>query len=201
MKLKNFFNLTLIFALFLSFSLNAQKKNKLVIKPNLVLTYVASDPAGNEVVFPLTISEMNDENVKLKYEMKNGGRSIGGEWIISGKGLESGEYLNWQPLSPSEVRKLPNNQTIFSVSRKFFDELKEKKIAKYDDRTFELKAMPKGKDVIIDKQVIDALYIVEKGGDLCYWILNNRKLPFIINSEGAQNGPSFKLSKVGTKKK
>lgn len=186
---------TTLITLFVVVLVTAQKKTKLNIQPNLVLTYSASDPKGNEVLFPVEIKEMNDKNVILKYEMAKGGRVIKGQWVISGKGLESGEYFNWQPLNPSEVRKLPDNQTIFSVSRKFFDEIKRNKTGEYDNKTFELKEIPNGKEIIIDNKVVDALYIVEKGGELKYWILNNRKLPFVINSSGGQ-GPSFTLSKV-----
>ena len=196
MKLKKLFYATTFLALFLSFSMQAQKKNKLVIKPKLVLTYSAADPQGNEVTFPLTIAEMDDKKIKLTYEMSNGNKKIGGGFLISGKGINQGKNLNWEPLNPSTIKTIPDDQTVFCVSRKFFDELKKNKVAKYDGTTFELKKMPKGKEIVVGKQIIDALYIQEKGGKLSYWILNNRDLPFILNREGGKYGPTFKLSKV-----
>ncbi|TEB42927.1 hypothetical protein D0809_18890 [Flavobacterium circumlabens] len=181
--------------LFVVSSVTAQKKTNLNIKPNLVLTYSAKDPKGNEVLLPLEIKELNDKKIVLEYSMINGDKKISGEWVISPKGLESGKYFNWQALNPSEVRILPKDQTIFCVSKKFLDEIKSKKTAKYDDKTFELKEIPKGKEIIVDGKEIDAIYIAEKGGDSKYWILNNRDLPFIVNSAGG-DGPSFKLTKV-----
>lgn len=181
--------------LFVVSSVTAQKKTNLNIKPNLVLTYSAKDPKGNEVLLPLEIKELNDKKIVLEYSMINGDKKISGEWVISPKGLKSGKYFNWQALNPSEVRILPKDQTIFCVSKKFLDEIKSKKTAKYDDKTFELKEIPKGKEIIVDGKEIDAIYIAEKGGDSKYWILNNRDLPFIVNSAGG-DGPSFKLTKV-----
>jgi len=192
-KIKNL--LTAVVALFIITSVTAQEKIKLDIAPNLVLTYSAMGPKGSEVLFPLEILEMDDEKVTLEYSMINGNKKLTGKWVICEEGLESGEYLNWQPLNPSEVRMLPKNQTIFSVSRKFLDEIKSKKTAKYDDKVFELKTMPKGEEIKIGKKVVDAIYVVEKDGELAYWILNNRDLPFIINTKGGQ-GPSFTLTDV-----
>ncbi|CAM1365617.1 conserved hypothetical protein [Tenacibaculum sediminilitoris] len=188
---------TVLVTLFVITSVTAQKKTKLDIKTNLVLTYSAMGPKGSKVLFPLEIKEMNDEEVTLEYTMVNGKKKISGKWIISEDGLEKGEYLNWQPLNPSEERILPKDQTIFSVSRKFFDEIKSKKTATYDDKVFELKNMPKGEEIKIGKKIIDAIYVVEKEGELAYWILNNRDLPFIINTKGSQ-GPVFTLFEVGT---
>jgi len=197
LQIKNLF--TAVVALFIFTSATAQKKTKLEIAPNLVLTYSATGPQGSKVLFPLEIKEMNDDDVTLEYSMINGNKKISGQWVICIEGLESGEYLNWQPLNPSEVRILPKNQTIFSVSRKFLDEIQSKKTATYDDKVFELKSMPKGEEIIIDGKVVDALYVVEKDGELAYWILNNRDLPFIINTKGGQ-GPAFTLTQVGMNK-
>lgn len=198
----NFKTKTLVNALVILFivsSATAQKKTNLDIKTNLVLTYSAKDPKGNEVLLPLEIKEMNDTKVILEYSMINGEKKISGKWVISNKGLNTGKYFNWQALNPSEVRILPKDQTIFCVSKKFFDEIKSKKIAKYDDKVFKLTDMPKGKEIKVDSKEVDALYVVEKDGESKYWILNNRDLPFIINSTGGQ-GPSFKLVKVSRSK-
>lgn len=181
--------------LFVTSSVTAQKKTNLDIKQNLVLTYSAKDPKGNEVLLPLEIKEINDKKVVLEYTMINGAKKISGKWVISKKALDTGKYFNWQALNPSEVRILPKDQTIFCVSKKFLDEIKSKKTAKYDDKTFELKEIQKGKEIIVDGKEIDAIYVAEKNGESKYWILNNRDLPFIINSTGG-DGPSFKLSKV-----
>ena len=97
----------------------------------------------------LKFFEDNEVNVIVKsmgnlQSMVNGKKKISGQWVISGTGLESGKYLNWQPLNPSELRILPKDQTIFSVSKKFLDEIKANKTAEYDEKVFELKTMPKG---------------------------------------------------------
>ncbi|EDP94251.1 hypothetical protein U8527_17690 [Kordia algicida OT-1] len=197
LKIKNL--LTAVVALFIMTSVTAQKKTKLEIAPSLVLTYSAMGPKGSKVLFPLEIKEMSEDQVVLEYSMVNGKKKISGQWIISGTGLENGKYLNWQPLNPSEKRVLPKDQTIFSVSRKFLDEIKSKKTAKYDDKVFELKSMPKGEEIKIGKKVVDAIYVVEKDGELAYWILNNRDLPFIINTKGGQ-GPAFTLADVTSNK-
>jgi hypothetical protein len=195
MNLKMKTLVTALITLFIFSSATAQKKINLDIKSNLVLTYSAKDPKGNEVLLPLKIKEINDKKVVLEYTMINGDKKISGQWVISKKGLDTGKYFNWQALNPSEVRILPKDQTIFCVSKKFLDEIKSKKIAKYDDKTFELREIPKGKEVIVDGKEIDAIYVAEKNGDSKYWILNNKDLPFILNSAGGE-GPSFKLSKV-----
>ncbi len=195
MNLKMKTLVTALITLFIFSSATAQKKTNLDIKSNLVLTYSAKDPKGNEVLLPLEIKEINDKKVVLEYTMINGDKKITGKWVISKKGLDTGKYFNWQALNPSEVRILPKDQTIFCVSKKFLDEIKSKKTAKYDDKTFELKEIPKGKEVIVDGKEIDAIYVAEKNGDSKYWILNNKDLPFILNSAGGE-GPSFKLSKV-----
>ncbi|WP_281322338.1 hypothetical protein [Flavobacterium aestivum] len=186
---------TALVTLFIVSSVTAQKKKDLDIKTNLVLTYAAKDPKGNKVLLPLEIKEMNDKKVTLAYSMINGEKKISGQWVISNEGLNSGTYFNWQPLNPGEVRILPKDQTIFCVSKKFFDEIKSKKTAKYDDKSFELKNLPKGKEIKIDGKEVDAIYVAEKGGESKYWILNNRDLPFIINSAGG-DGPAFKLIRV-----
>ena len=191
--------LSALLTLFVILTATAQNKTKLEIKPNLILKYTAKGPEGSKVLFPLEIKEMNEKEITLEYKMINGDKKLSGQWIMSKEGLESGKYLNWQPLNPSEKRILPKDQTIFSVSRKFFDEIKNKKIAKYDDKVFELKEMPKGGEIKIGKETIDALYVVEKNGELVYWILNNRDLPFIINTEGGQ-GPAFTLTDVENQK-
>ncbi|MBC8757074.1 hypothetical protein H2O64_20545 [Kordia sp. YSTF-M3] len=187
---------TALITLFIVFSATAQKKMNVDVKPNLIMTYSADGPQGSQVLFALKINEMDAETVKFKYTMSNGDKQFSGNWVMSAEGLESGKYFNWQGLGPGEVRILPKDQTIFSVSKAFFDEIKSKKTAQYDEKTFELKEIPKGKEIKIDGEEVDAIYIVEKDGETQYWILNNRDLPFIINSNGAQ-GPSFKLSKVG----
>lgn len=195
MNLKNKTLTTALLILFVVSSVTAQKKTDLDIKTNLVLTYSAKDPKGNEVLLPLEIKEMNDKKVTLAYSMINGEKKISGQWVISSKGLDAGQYFNWQPLNPGEVRILPKDQTIFCVSKKFFDEIKSKKTAIYDDKTFELKDLPKGKEIKVDGKEVNAIYVAEKGGNSKYWILNNRDLPFIVNSAGG-DGPSFKLIKV-----
>lgn len=195
MNLKNKTLAAALLILFIVSSATAQKKTNPDIKNKLVLTYSASDPKGNEVLLPLEIKDINDKKITLAYSMINGEKKISGKWVISRKGLESGKYFNWEPLNPGEVRILPKDQTIFCVSKKFFDDIKNKKTAKYDDKTFELKDLPKGKEIKVDGKEVDAIYVAEKGGNSKYWILNNRDLPFIINTAGG-DGPAFKLTKI-----
>ncbi len=195
MKMKIFWLLIGLF--FLSASVvEAQKKANINITPGVTLVYKSSDQQGNEITFPLTVNTLNDECLEFAYKMTFGPRSFTGRFIIAKEGLEKGKHLNWNELNPEEVRELPKDQTIFCFSQAFLKEIKANKSANYDNKTFYLTEKKKGDEVIIDKKVINSIYVTTKDKKLSYWILDNPDVPLIINSKGNMGGPDFLLAEV-----
>jgi hypothetical protein len=59
--------------------------------------------------------------------------------------------------------------------------------------------MPAGKEILIGKKKVNALYMYSKDAGTAYWVLNDPEFPLILKSEGNKSGPDFTLADVTMK--
>jgi hypothetical protein len=143
----------------------------------------------------LTISSIGAEGITFDYNFAG---SMQGKFVNSRTNLEKGKTLNWDQPQPGEERKLPDEQTIVMVSSTFFADLKKNKKSTYDGAELALKEIPKGSELLIGNQQIDAVYAESSDGSIKYWILNNDQFPVILRLDGHPSGISMVCKDVKT---
>jgi hypothetical protein len=140
--------------------------------------------------FPMffTISSIGAEGITFDYNFAG---SVQGKFINSKTNLEKGISLNWEQPQPGEERKLPDEQTIVMVSSSFLADLKKNRKSTYDGAELTLKDIPKGSELMIGTQELDAVYSESADGSIKYWILNNNQFPVILRLDGHPSGISM----------
>jgi hypothetical protein len=143
---------------------------------------------GQTFTMFLTIASIGADGIVFDYNIAG---SMQGKFINSKTNLEKGKGLNWDQPQPGEERKLPDEQTIAMVSSAFLADLKNNKKATYDGAELLLKDLPKGTELMLGNQQLDAVYAETSDGSVKYWILNNNQYPIILKIEGHPSGVSM----------
>jgi hypothetical protein len=186
---------TLFFALsFAVFISHAQQTIK--IKPELKIGTIIEfevDAQGQTLPLFLKISAIGDDGIVFDYDMLNG---MAGKFINSKLNLEKGNSLNWDQPVPGEERRLADNQTIAMVSRTFLKELKQNKKSSYDGVEFILKDIPKGNEIVLAGNELDAVYIESVDGNMRVWVLNNDNFPILLKLDGNPGGINLSCKEI-----
>src|ERR1700720_851668 len=130
----------------------------LTIKDGSILHYTSEDH-GSLINFPVQLVSRNKEGVSFKHTVSHGDKSFSGNIFVPVAGEENGTELNKNGLNPGEERKLTSTETIFFFSKHFYKELVKNKTAKYDNTEYVVTKMPAGKDILIGKKKVDAIYM------------------------------------------
>lgn len=133
---------------------------------------------GQEFPLGLTLTKI-DGPVTIAWTVEGYGD---GSFVMSQKALESGTkmFVTTQPATGET--KLSDDETFGLISKAAYKTLVDTKTLTYAGMKFKLKAP--ATPVKISGKEIDASHIVSEDGKLELWILNNPKLPLVIQSAG-----------------
>lgn len=192
MKFRNAFATALLLCSLLYVEAGAQTHK---VKSGARITYTAAGPGGATISLPVTFTLPAAGGMQLNYTVQQPGKSFNGKIIISGKGIESGNSINWGDLSPDDNRSLSDNETAFCFSRIFFSQLLKNKTAKYSDVTYTLQNKPAENKLKIGSKTFNVIYMVGSNGTN-YWILNDPKYPLLVKVSKNQDGPDLVASAI-----
>jgi hypothetical protein len=148
------------------------------IAPGTVLEYSIM-PYGTFLTATLQIETLNADTILMSWQLDT--RS--GRRGMLKKSLETAKRGYWEPPMDGENFMVPEDQSLLSISKACFNELKQNGKMEFDGMVFTRSTGPV-KYKLGGAGQVDAFAATSENGFTRIWILDNANLPLILKLDG-----------------
>lgn len=182
--------LTGILAMSISW-LNAQVQ-QIQAKQGLQLEYTIY-PMGQ--VFPcvLTLDTLKTGELSISWKHTSG---AGGKYIVTRSALDSATNAFWGPPNYGQEVTLDADQTMLILSKKHWKDLQANGKVDFDGTLYIKKEATGNNQLLMDGQLVDAIYLHSESGESRLWVLNNATLPILLKVEKNPFGVDLQIERV-----
>jgi hypothetical protein len=170
--------------------LNAQYESKPIGKGS-TLEYAVT-PYHSFVNASLFIEQLAADSISMRWSIKH----LSGRRVMSKNSIETGTLGYWAPPYNGENMVLPEQQTLFCISRSSFAALKEKGEMEFDGQVLEMIYTYNQLIYEAGGKKIPAIRAENIGGTTRIWIADDPFFPVILKLEGNPFHVDFELLDV-----